>query len=344
MLKLCAGPLCIIGLVAGSFAQSLEALILTQGIMYGLGFVIFYYTIISMVNDFWITRRGMAYGLLCSSSGVSGTVMPFALEAMLNKYGYPTTLRAVAVGLVILTGPLIPFLKSRTPNSEVSVVARTDWTFLRRPLFWIYTISNLAQGFGYFFPSLYLPSYATSIGLSSKQGALLLAIMSISQVLGQMSFGYMSDRKVSLNSMIVVSTIISSIAVFACWGFARSFGVLLLFAMIYGYFGAGYVALWARMGTAVSGDSTAAFAAFGLLNLGKGLGNVLTGVIGGTFVGDISDKQKYGALKFESVVLLTGFCMLFSGSMISLHYLKDLGHLFSRLSWKAGLQCRKWAS
>jgi hypothetical protein len=47
----------------------------------------------------------MAYGILCASLGVSGVVMPFALEAMLNKSGYPTTLRAIAIGLAVLTGP-----------------------------------------------------------------------------------------------------------------------------------------------------------------------------------------------------------------------------------------------
>jgi len=30
--------------------------------------------------------------------------MPFALEAMLNKYRYPTTVRAIAIGLAVLTG------------------------------------------------------------------------------------------------------------------------------------------------------------------------------------------------------------------------------------------------
>jgi predicted MFS family arabinose efflux permease len=323
--------MCILGLLAGSFAQTLGTLIFTQGIMYGLGFVIFYYPIISMVNDFWITRRGMAYGLLCSASGVSGTVMPFAFEAMLNKYGYPTTLRAVAIGLFFLTGPLIPLLRSRTPDSEVSVVPRTDWTFLRVRLFWIYSASNLAQGLGYFFPSLYLPSYATSIGLRPKQGALLLAIMSISQVLGQMSFGYLSDRKLPLNLLIASSTIMSTIAVLACWGLAQTFSLLLIFAMVYGYFGAGYVAIWARMGTAVSSDSTAAFAAFGLLNFGKGVGNILAGPIGGSLVRTAVDKQRYAAMKFEGAVLFAGICMFVSGSAISLCYVNHFRDIFFRL-------------
>lgn len=300
--------------------------------MYGIGFVIFYYPIISMVNDFWVTRRGMAYGILCSSSGVSGAVMPFVVEAMLNQFGYATTLRAAAAGLFILTGPLIPFLKSRTPDSEVSTAARTDWRFLRERLFWIYSASNLAQGLGYFFPALYLPSYATSIGLSSTQGAVLLAVMSVSQVLGQMSFGYLSDKNLPINLLMATSSIISTIVVFACWGLARRFSVLIVFAIVYGYFGSGFTALWGRMGTTVSGEPTAAFAAFGLFNAGKGIGNILTGPIGGSLVENTVNEHGYAATKYEGTVLFAGFCMLSSASIISLCYWKPLSNFF-KTAW-----------
>lgn len=106
--------------------------------MYGVGFSIFYCPILSFVNEFWIERMGMPYGILGASSGVSGVGMPFALEAMLNKYVYPTTLWVIAIGLAVLTGPLIPLLKGRLPPSEQSSAGPTDWTCLKNPLFWVY--------------------------------------------------------------------------------------------------------------------------------------------------------------------------------------------------------------
>jgi predicted MFS family arabinose efflux permease len=174
-------------------------------------------------------------------------------------------------------------VESERRLSNTTQQPRTDWGVLKVGQFWIYSLSNLVQGMGYFFPGLYLPSYANSIGLSPRQGALLLAIMGTAQVAGQMSFGYLSDKKVSLNLLITVSTAMSSIAVLACWGMARKYAVLVVFAIVYGYFGAGYTAMWARMGTAMSSDPTTAFAAFGLLNLGKGVGNVVAGPVGGFF-------------------------------------------------------------
>jgi MFS family permease len=219
--------------------------------MYGTGFLIFYYNIISFINEFWIQRRGMAYGLVCAASGVSGVIMPFAIEALLARYGYKTTLRIITVGLFVLTGPLIPFLKGRLPPSEHAVRGQTNWQALQKPLFWVYCTSNVVQGLGYFFPSLYLPSYATAIGLSATQGALILALLSVSQVLGQFSFGYLSDKHVPLDLLVLISTLVSGLATLALWGLAKSIAALVVFALVYGFFGAGYVAMWARMGSAV---------------------------------------------------------------------------------------------
>ena len=312
------GPLCLMGLVAGSFARTVATLIFTQGIMYGVGFIIFYYPIISMVNEFWIARRGMAYGLLCSASGVSGAAMPFCIETLLQRYGYPTTLRAIAVGLFVLTGPLIPLLKGRVPESEASAAGSIDWSFLNMPLFWTYSASNFAMGLGYFFPSLYLPSFATANGLSSTQGALLLAIMSVSQVLGQLSFGYLSDRNLPLNLLTVSSTLVAGVVVYTCWGLAHTFELLIVFALVYGFFGAGYTATWARMGTTISDEPTAAFAAFGLLNFGKGVGNVLIGPIGAALLIDKVNLDGYGLERFQGLVFFTGSCMLLSAGTIGI--------------------------
>jgi len=173
-------------------------------VMYGLGFITLTYPIISMIDEWWIARKGMALGLISAASGASGAIMPFITSAMLNRYGYKTTLRAVAIAMVVLTGPLLPALKGRLPPPEQNTMAKINWTFLKKPLFWVFGLSTLAQGLGFFLPALYLPTYATAIGLNSTQGALILAVMSISQLLGQFGFGFMSDKHVSVGKLAIL--------------------------------------------------------------------------------------------------------------------------------------------
>lgn len=320
---ICVGwPLCILGLIAGSFANTLGTLLLTQGVMYGVGFIIFYYPILSMVDEFWVRRRGMAYGLLCSASGASGAVMPLIIQILLRRFGHQTTLRAVAVALVVLTGPLIPLLKGRLGHQHITNL-RTDWTFLHKPLFWTYTLSNIFMGMGYFFPALYLPSYAALLGLSSTQGALLLTLMSTSQVLGQFSFGYISDKKkVPLNALIVGSSSIAALVTLSLWGLARSFAPLAVFAIVYGFFGAGYTAMWARMVTAISEEPAAGQAIFGLFCAGKGVGNILTGPISAGLLRMKDGTSTYGLGMYQAVVIFTGVCLVLSAGSLGMMYIR----------------------
>lgn len=77
------------------------------------------------------------------------------------------------------------------------------------------------------------------------------------------------------------------------------------------------------MGTAISSDPTAAFAAFGLLNFGKGIGNVLSGPVSGALLGE-TDVDVHGAIKYKPMILFTGSCMALSAAIIALSYLRLL--------------------
>jgi hypothetical protein len=69
-------PLCIGGLIAGSFMTSVTGLILTQGVMYGVGFILLTYPILSMVDEWWVARKGMAFGLITSAGMAFYTFHP----------------------------------------------------------------------------------------------------------------------------------------------------------------------------------------------------------------------------------------------------------------------------
>jgi MFS family permease len=56
--------ICIVALLSSSFATKLWHLIITQGVLYGIGIVIIYYPMLSMLNEWFVKRRGLAYGLM----------------------------------------------------------------------------------------------------------------------------------------------------------------------------------------------------------------------------------------------------------------------------------------
>jgi MFS family permease len=158
---------------------------------------------------------------------------------------------------------------------------------------------------GFFFPSLYLPSYASSVGLGATNGALLLRLVRVSQVAGQFMSGFLSDKKISLDALLAASFSVAAIAASSLWGLGRSFPPLIFFVLLYGFFGAGYTALWARMVTAVSEEPSASQAMFGLFCCGKGIGHILAGPIRASLLGRRSDGGEYGYGMYKAVVHFT---------------------------------------
>ncbi|KAH8891262.1 MFS general substrate transporter [Thozetella sp. PMI_491] len=303
---------CIAALVGGSFVTTLPGLIITQGIMYGCGFVTFYYPLLSMVNEWWVTRRGLAFGIITGASGASGIAIPFIAEALLNRYGYQTALRAMAVGMALMTGPMIPMFKPRLPPAEHSALTRTDWSFLKASRFWIYSMACLTQGLGFFFPTLYLPSYATSLGLTAAQGALLVALLSIGQVAGQLTFGYLSDGRQSLMLLSMSSTTVAAATSLLLWGLAASIAPLAIYSLLYGFFAFGFVAMRPRMTTAITENHFVGLTVFSILVATQGVGNVLAGPISaGILLPDV-ERGSYGAIRFKPVIIFTGVCMALS--------------------------------
>ena len=94
-----------IGLVAASFATAVWQLILTQGLLYGIGGALVYNPFLFYVDDWFVKRKGLAYGVFWAGTGVCGTVVPLIMERGLYLYGFRTTLQAWALFAVPASFP-----------------------------------------------------------------------------------------------------------------------------------------------------------------------------------------------------------------------------------------------
>ncbi|KAH8667008.1 monocarboxylate transporter [Xylariales sp. PMI_506] len=300
--------MCIISLVTASFMDTVPALIATQGVLYGLGFAILYSPVLRMLDEWFVRRRGLAYGILFAGGGFSGAGLPFALQALLTRYGYRVTLRAFAIAQFALVAPVLPLIKSRLPPSSHSALRRIDIGFLSQPLFYCFALSNLFQGLGYYIPSLYLPSYASAIGLSSTMGASILAINNVSTVVGQVAFGFISDRTQNVLLLVCASSLVSSIATLTLWGFASSATLLIVFALIFGLFGGAFVVLWNKFGTYLSEDPQPVYS---LMSFGKGIGSMVVGPISARLL-DAQITSGYGMGRFKLLIIFLGATMFCS--------------------------------
>ncbi|KAJ0357539.1 hypothetical protein COL154_010021 [Colletotrichum chrysophilum] len=300
---------CCVSLAVASFMSSVPGLIATQGVLYGFAFTLLYYPVLRMLNEWFVQRRGFAFGIMSTGAGCSGVGLPFLLEWLLAKYGYQTTLRAMAVVQFATIFPVIPLLKGRLPVSRQGTLRKDDFTFFKKPLFYCFALVNLLEALGYYIPSLYLPTYATSLGLSGTTGALILAANNLAMIFGQLALGYVSDRVKNVLTLVFVSSFSAAVASFTIWGYGSSLASLMVFSIIFGLATGGFPCLWQRFGSVLSDDPGPVYA---LMAFGKGLGNILIGPISAALMAGRVNKSEYGLGHLQPLIIFLGSTMLCS--------------------------------
>ena len=96
------------------------------------------------------------------------------------------------------------------------------------------------ESLGYFIPSIYLPTFARSIGLSPSMGTLLVALVNAASVPSTIILGMLIDR-FHVTTVILLSTVGAVISVFLFWGCSDTLPLLIVFSILYGLSAGGFV-------------------------------------------------------------------------------------------------------
>jgi cyanate permease len=176
----------------------------------------------------------MAYGVMWAGTGAAGLIIPFVMNFLLQKCGFRTTLRIWAVALIIY------FLKPRLPILPVSRTVRHRVQFLKMPVFWWLQIGLVIESLGFFVPGIYLPLFAKSLGLSTRIGTLLAALVNAVGVFSTIIMEMLIDR-FHVTTVVMPRTVGTTLSVLLFWGFSDALPLLVVFSILYGFFAGGFV-------------------------------------------------------------------------------------------------------
>ncbi|KAI5457062.1 major facilitator superfamily domain-containing protein [Mariannaea sp. PMI_226] len=301
----------VVSLTASAFSDDIGALIATQGVLYAIGCSLLFSPISLYMDEWFVERKGLAYGIMWAGKSAVGVAMPFLFSALLDRFGLRNTLLSWAVASVLLTSPTLLFLKPRIEISRESTSKPINFSFLGSMSFWALQLGIIIQSLGYLMPSTYLASYASAIGFSSVTGPILLALFSLASVPGSLIHGMLGD-KVAASKVIIVSSLGSALPVFLLWGLSRHLSTMVIFVILYGFFAGGFSATWSGALQEIKGDNTSVDTSlvFGMLLGGRGIGFLVAGPISGALVsigGSISGSDALGyATKYGPMILCTG--------------------------------------
>lgn len=241
---------------------------------------------------------------------MAGLIIPFLLTALLEKYGFRTTLRIWAATILILSIPLLYFLRPRLPISAVSQSPRYGLGFLKTSTFWFLQAGLIIESLGYFLPSIYLPTFAAHLGLSPSTGSLLVALLNGAAVFATIIMGMLIDR-FHVTTVILFSTIGAVTSVFLFWGLSTALPLLVMFSIMYGFFAGGFVSTIAGIIKLSKRHDQSADVGMmiGVTSAGRGVGSVLSGPLSAALLsgGKWRGKAAFGyGSGYGELIVFTG--------------------------------------
>ncbi|KAF9572454.1 hypothetical protein EC968_009932 [Mortierella alpina] len=335
-----------VSLILASFSTQLWHLYLTQGILFGIGASLAYYPSIAVPSHYFTKRRGLATGLAVSGVGVGGLVLAPLTHLLIDKFEIFWTLRILAALCFVICGVASLLIVERKEhadvdgpdhkpsvekNEELGSLAAQQTTVpenqpffealkvFKDPRFLSLSLAELAASIGFLIPLYYMQTYSVFIGISAERGALILGLSNGASFAGRILLGLVSDY-ISNARVLLFCSWATAFSVLVLWTVSRSFGMMLLTGLMYGFFAGGYVSL-VPVAVAESFGTKQMASTIGLMYATGGLG-----MLGGApLAGFLLDVTKPN-ISYLPVTLTAGVTMLLGAVCIS---------SWAYLNWKA---------
>uniref|UniRef100_A0A8C7D520 Monocarboxylate transporter 12 n=1 Tax=Oncorhynchus kisutch TaxID=8019 RepID=A0A8C7D520_ONCKI len=343
------GFLSSIGLVLSSFATSLEYLYLTLGVLTGIGFALCYTPAIAMVGSYFCERKALAYGIAMSGSGIGTFILAPAVQILIEHYswrGALLILGGVVANLCVcgallrpitlkeeeeahgpdpldtecgygVKAPVVSMLEeslaiNNNNNSHACFCFQSmqEYCFLLMPDFLMLAVSFLFLASGCSLPFVYLVPYALDMGVSHHQATFLMSILGVIDIVGNITFGWLVDRRCLKKYRNVCYMIAVGMEGVCCLfiPLLRTFALLVPFSVFYGYFDGAYVALIPVVTSDIVGTHNLS-SALGIVYFLHAIPYLLSPPIGGWLVDTTGT--------YTATFFLSGFALISSSLVIS---------------------------
>ncbi len=276
-----------LGLAIASVARTLPEVYAAYGLGVGLGIGLSYVPILGAVQRWFVRRRGLASGLAVSGIGVGTLVMPPLAALLIDALGWRGAYLALGCFAAIAGSGMALLIENdpgrramgtdgdppRLDAQAAQPAGPSVGDALRSRRFLGLCAASLLGSFGVFVPFVHLVPYALDHGIPQSSAVLLMAAIGIGSTSGRFFLGALADRLGRPLSLVVM--VAGMALAFLVWAFSVNFWPLAAFALAFGLFYGGWVALM----PAVVADY------FGPRNLGTLIGVISMCIAFGTLIG-----------------------------------------------------------
>lgn len=244
------------GLLGASMADSLTVVYLLYGLGLSVGVGLMYVPALSAIPPWFVRHRGRAAGLAVSGTGVGTLCLPLIASVFVDQFDWREGMRYLAVLVVLIALPaaalldrsparrgLFPDGDPHPPSGQASASGGVPLGLaVRSRKFWLLYAAIFLGSIGVFIPFVHLVPFAVDLGISSQQAAILIGLIGAGNVFGRFVLASIGDR-VGRSNALTGLTAGMGISLLL-WPAATGFWTLGAFAVTFGAFAGGCIALY----------------------------------------------------------------------------------------------------
>ncbi|KAL4887868.1 MFS general substrate transporter [Aspergillus ambiguus] len=313
----------LLGVFMTSLSTRYWQLLLSQGVCQGIGDGLLFCPIVALMSTYFTKKRTMAISISACGAATGGLVFPAIAQTLLHRIGFGWTVRVM--GFVLLFNAVVIMLcvRQRLPprrsGSVIELRAFTDlsYTFFAMGTFFCFWAVYYAYD--------YVRSFGQDIiGVSDYTSFSILMIINGLGLPGRLIPAFLSDRYTGPVNMFIPVSGFAAVLLY-CWIAIDSYGGLIAFVVVYGFFGGGVQSLFPSALASLTDEPSKAGVRIGMIFSIVSIASLTGPPIAGALI-DIHGGQYLYAQLFGGTSMVLG-CLL----LIVARYCKCGMKLYQRM-------------
>ena len=271
------------GWVLTGFANTIPFLYVAYGVIAGAGAGMIYPACLPTALKWFPDKSGSISGLVQAGAACGPFIMSPVAQMLISTYGAQTACKILGVIFLIGVGAvawmIVPcpdgwtpegWTPSTTQSKELNTKDYNIPQMVKTPIFWVLVIMFIfANAAGTMMVSATSPIAQKQIGLNAMSAALCVSLMTLFNMFGRISFGFIYDKLKGWNSLILV-LLINGISMLMLT-MAHSYAYFILCIALVGFSFGGLLVVFAPMVKIIFG-SKYYNRNYGLIFIGYGIG------------------------------------------------------------------------
>lgn len=244
-----------LGQIGAGLCKTYIQLLFTQGFVFGIGLGLTMIPTQPLLSQWFRRKLSYAQGLSAAGSGLGGLVLANTTRYLIQEKSLKYALICNGIVSLVVLFPCITLMKSTEPqtlrflpaklrkNRDLPATAAKikknplELKWFVHPGYVFVLLFGVFSMIGYFVALYSLAAFASSgLGLTQKQASTLQSILAAGQMIGRPLCGFLLDL-VGRHPCTITIQVLSGLTCFAFWLPARSFGLLVVFAITQGLLG-----------------------------------------------------------------------------------------------------------